>query len=60
MIGPVGPPARSVEPPFAGAEDGKPSLLGPLGASTNAARATVPTPMLSDSTLATLRNASVQ
>jgi hypothetical protein len=56
----VEPTSCSVEPPLAGAEDGKPSLLTPLGASLKPARATVPTPIVSDSRLATLRKASVQ
>ncbi len=50
----------SVDGPFAGAEDGKPSLFGPVGVSRKLARASVPTPMFSACRLATFRNASVQ
>ena len=60
MILPGAAGSFSVDGPLAGAEDGKPSLLGPVGASTKPARASVPTPMFSDSRLATLRKASVQ
>ena len=50
----------STDGPLAGAEEGKPSLFGPLGDSTRLARESVPSPMFSEVRLARLRNASVK
>jgi hypothetical protein len=48
------------EPPLAGAEEGPPSALGPIGENVTPTRAIVPTPVPWESRLAMLRKNSVK